>query len=219
MESVGGHGTQEAELPVGPLVEEPARERLRETPEPAPGRVLLPPDVVRGEGEGRQVAQGPHLRRGRAVDGLLDDGRHDVRVEVKPGRALAGALREALREPEGRADEEGVHDSSLHQSVPERTRGWTPEACCSRTQSSRGGELMTNETEKPEAKAHMTIADVVARVDEIENASGDPESAHSLEDDLWRDVLQAIADGAPNAAGLAREALKTQDISFPRWCA
>lgn len=78
---------------------------------------------------------------------------------------------------------------------------------------------MTNETEKPEAKAHMTIADVVARVDEIENASGDPESAHSLEDDLWRDVLQAIADGAPNAAGLAREALKTQDISFPRWCA
>ena len=135
MEGVGGHGSQEAEAGVGPLVEEPPRKRLREAPEPAAGRVLLPPDVVRSEGEGRQVAQGAHLGRGGAVDGLLDDGRHDVRVEVEADRPVARAFGEALREPEGRADEEGIHDSSLHQGAQERTRGWTREPCCSRTQS------------------------------------------------------------------------------------
>lgn len=123
MKGVGGHGPQEAELPVGPLVEEPARERLREAPEPAPGRVLLPSNMVRSEGEGRQVPQGAHLGRGGAIDGLLDDGRHDVRVEVEPGWALPRALGEALHEPESGADEEGIHDSSLHQGARERTCG------------------------------------------------------------------------------------------------
>jgi hypothetical protein len=132
---VGSHGPQEAELPVGPLVEEPARERLREAPKPAAGRVLLVPDMVRGEREGCQVTQGACPGRRRAVDGLLDDRRHDVRAEVEPRRALSGAFGEALREPEGRANEEGIHDPSLHQGTLERTRGWTPGACCSRTQS------------------------------------------------------------------------------------
>lgn len=111
---MGGHGAQEAEPRVGPLVEEPARERLREAPEPAPGRVLLVPDVIRSEGEGRQVAQGPHAGRGNSVDGFFDHGRHDVRVEVQARGPVPGTLGKALREPEGRADEEGVHDPSLH---------------------------------------------------------------------------------------------------------
>ena len=78
---------------------------------------------------------------------------------------------------------------------------------------------MTNEVETHEAKSRMKVEDVTARVEEIENISGDSEVAHSREDDLWRDVLQAIADGAPNARKLAREALRTEDISFARWYA
>ena len=50
-------------------------------------------------------------------------------------------------------------------------------------------------------------------------AMGDSDRAHSAEDALYRDVLQAIADGATNAAELAAEALKTRELDFSRWCA
>ena len=135
MEGVGSDRAQKAESRVGPLVEEAPRERLRETPEPAARGVLLAPHVVRGEGEGREAPQSAHPGRGHPVDGLLNDGRHDVRAEVQARRALTGALGEALREPEGGADEKRVHDPSLHQLPGVRTRGWTPEAFCSTTQS------------------------------------------------------------------------------------
>jgi hypothetical protein len=36
---------------------------------------------------------------------------------------------------------------------------------------------------------------------------------------LHQAVLVAISDGAANAVDLAREALKTQDVKFARWCA
>jgi hypothetical protein len=75
---------------------------------------------------------------------------------------------------------------------------------------------MTEKPKKPEAKIHLSVEDVTARVEEIENISGDSEVAHSREGDLWRDVLRAIAEGAPDAAALAREALKTEDLSFAR---
>lgn len=110
MEGVGSHGPQEAEAGIGPLVEEATRERLREPPDAARRRVLLTPDVVRGEGEGCQVPQGARLGGGRPEDGLLDDGCHDVRTKVEAGGALPGTFGEALHEPEGRADEEGIHD-------------------------------------------------------------------------------------------------------------
>lgn len=66
----------------------------------------------------------------------------------------------------------------------------------------------------------MTLDDVKQRVAEI-RAIGrrDPEVSHGNEDALWENVLRAIADGAPNAAELAREALETAKIDFARWCA
>lgn len=65
----------------------------------------------------------------------------------------------------------------------------------------------------------MTTEEIQKRVAEIAAMSGDPESAHSAEDTLHQDVLQAIADGAAAPATLALEALKTWEIGFPRWCA
>jgi hypothetical protein len=65
----------------------------------------------------------------------------------------------------------------------------------------------------------ITVAEVKARVAEIRALAGDDESAHSSEDALWAEVLQAIADGAPNAKELAKAALKTSEIDFARWCA
>ena len=135
MEGVGGDGPQEAESAVGPLVEEPTHESFCEAPGAARRCVLLVADVIRREGERREVPKGSNSGRRRAENGLLDDGRHDVRVEVEPRGAVSGTLGEALREPEGRADEEGIHDSSLHQDSSPRTRGWTRWLCCSRTQS------------------------------------------------------------------------------------
>ena len=65
----------------------------------------------------------------------------------------------------------------------------------------------------------LTMSDVLARVREVNELRGDNECAHSKEDALWRDVLAAIRDGVDNPAELAAAALKTQDITFKRWCA
>jgi hypothetical protein len=47
----------------------------------------------------------------------------------------------------------------------------------------------------------------------------DPEVAHSREDLLRGQVLEAIAAGADNPTELAAAVLKTDQIDFPRWCA
>ena len=41
----------------------------------------------------------------------------------------------------------------------------------------------------------MTIKDILARIAEINAVADDNERAHSLADDLWEDVLRAIAAG------------------------
>lgn len=69
----------------------------------------------------------------------------------------------------------------------------------------------------------LSPQDVTARVEEIGGLS-DPEEAHSAEDDLYREVLEAIANWKPEQGtlhyrDLCREALKTQAMSFPRWVA
>jgi hypothetical protein len=64
--------------------------------------------------------------------------------------------------------------------------------------------------------------DVRARVEQLRaayDASGDDETCHADEDELHRDVLKAIADGAPDPAGLAREAIRTDELTFARWYA
>jgi hypothetical protein len=55
-------------------------------------------------------------------------------------------------------------------------------------------------------------------VSQIAALSHDPEAAHSHEDRLFLDVLKAIANGERNPDELAAEALKSNDIDFPRWC-
>lgn len=65
----------------------------------------------------------------------------------------------------------------------------------------------------------MTVDDIRRELEEIEACSGDDESAHSKEDGLWESVLCAIADGADDPRALAREALRSLDIKFDRWCA
>lgn len=69
----------------------------------------------------------------------------------------------------------------------------------------------------------MTTEIVQHRVMQVKVSMGDPESAHSMEDQLHKDVLVAIAfkddlDEATRRA-LAKEALKTLPLDFPRWCA
>lgn len=65
----------------------------------------------------------------------------------------------------------------------------------------------------------MNIDQIRNRVRHIDNLRRDNEAAHSEEDTLYTDVLEAIADGSPNAAALAEEALRTKNIDFARWCA
>lgn len=69
----------------------------------------------------------------------------------------------------------------------------------------------------------MDIEECRRRVAAIEAAKDNDENAHSQQDRLYRDVLQAIADGADfslgHAISLAREALAVEDIEFDRWCA
>lgn len=61
------------------------------------------------------------------------------------------------------------------------------------------------------------IADRVERIRAV--ADDDYEAAHGYEDDLFRDVLEAIAKGASDPRKLARAALKSTVIEFPRVCA
>lgn len=68
----------------------------------------------------------------------------------------------------------------------------------------------------------MNLKDVRARVEEIRAEAADDESAHSDEDNLYIDVLEAIAstsDEHDPPHVLARAALETRGIEFARWCA
>lgn len=65
----------------------------------------------------------------------------------------------------------------------------------------------------------MTVEEIRDWIETIKKKASDDEVAHAMEDELHQEVLQAISEGAPNAAELAFEALKTCDIAFARWCA
>ena len=61
-----------------------------------------------------------------------------------------------------------------------------------------------------------------AAVEQIRRDRGDPEAAHSMEDDLREWVLEFLAhwSGDPLVGQeLAQIALSTREIDFPRWCA
>ena len=63
------------------------------------------------------------------------------------------------------------------------------------------------------------ITDVTRRLDRISEAKGDYEVAHGMEDNLYKDVLRAIANGTPDPRGLATMALVAEGIDFPRYTA
>lgn len=65
----------------------------------------------------------------------------------------------------------------------------------------------------------MTVQEVRDVLAAIEADKADDESAHGSEDQLRHAVLEAIANGAPNALELAAEVLKSSEIRFSRWCA
>lgn len=65
----------------------------------------------------------------------------------------------------------------------------------------------------------MTRDDMLRRLEQIRACASNDEKAHRLEDNLYRDVLCAIADGeAVDPQALAGMALATQAIGFARWC-
>lgn len=67
---------------------------------------------------------------------------------------------------------------------------------------------------------NLTLNTVKERVEKVRKMSGDDEGAHSEEDKLHVDVLQAIAFGTcDDPQACAMESLKTLDIEFSRWCA
>lgn len=56
-------------------------------------------------------------------------------------------------------------------------------------------------------------------VNDIKDSSRDFEAAHIMEDELYLKILRGIADGTcENPQQVAKEAIKTQNISFPRYC-
>lgn len=66
----------------------------------------------------------------------------------------------------------------------------------------------------------LTPEEVRRRVEELAADYGDAETAHMEEDEIRRDVLEAIRDGrTTDPAGVAREALRTKEIDFPRYYA
>jgi hypothetical protein len=66
----------------------------------------------------------------------------------------------------------------------------------------------------------MTIEIIEKRLEKIRSLTRDYEAAHSEEDQLYIDVLAAIASGkCEDPAGCAAAALKAQEIEFPRFCA
>lgn len=64
----------------------------------------------------------------------------------------------------------------------------------------------------------MNSHEVERRVAEIAAVAGDSEQAHSLEDNLYRDVLRSIAEGNANPRGVAQAALACDSIRFQRGC-
>ncbi len=65
----------------------------------------------------------------------------------------------------------------------------------------------------------MKLHDVIKRVKEIRDSLPDYEKAHSLEDQLYLEVLQEAAKGNPEAYALARAALKSKKLDFERYSA
>lgn len=69
-------------------------------------------------------------------------------------------------------------------------------------------------------KKSMTVKYIEKQVQFIASIAGDDEAAHGMEDSLYAEVFQAIAEGRCSApADCARAVLETKKLDFARWCA
>lgn len=64
---------------------------------------------------------------------------------------------------------------------------------------------------------HITVKEVKDIVNSFTDKNADWEEMHIEEDDMYEDVLRAIAECDPHSKLLAREALKSKNIKFTRW--
>jgi len=66
----------------------------------------------------------------------------------------------------------------------------------------------------------MTVQDVRDRIAAIATADDEYTGrAHRLRDDLYADVLRAVANGHPDAAAMAAEALRAEQLNIKLWFA
>lgn len=66
----------------------------------------------------------------------------------------------------------------------------------------------------------MDLEMIKERVANIKAFAEDPEKAHALEDDLYKDFVRFIVlSGSPAQRAMARAVLETQQIKFSRWYA
>jgi hypothetical protein len=66
----------------------------------------------------------------------------------------------------------------------------------------------------------MTLEEIEKRLTEIEDCSGDCESAHAQEDLLMEDFIKHVAEvGTAELAEKARAVLRSAEIKFSRWYA
>lgn len=65
----------------------------------------------------------------------------------------------------------------------------------------------------------MKLEDIKKAVKEIEEIKEDDEAAHMEQDDLYRSIIKAIAEGKTVTPEMAQEALKVEEIDFSRWYA
>jgi len=64
----------------------------------------------------------------------------------------------------------------------------------------------------------MNVADIEERIKKIRAVAPEKDSsAHVLEDELFLDVLKAIAAGAKNPKELAAAAIVSADLEINRW--
>jgi len=65
----------------------------------------------------------------------------------------------------------------------------------------------------------MTLEEVKIRTANIAASQFDDEAAHSMEDDLYEDIIRSIAAGlCDDPIAVCTEAIKTKTIEFARWC-
>ena len=80
----------------------------------------------------------------------------------------------------------------------------------------------TNSSTSKVKQTTMETKEIIEALDMIRSKTDDPEMAHSLEDELYSQFIDYVANGNATATELAIKAelvLSTQKMDFPRWCA